>query len=103
MSRSRSSVVRPDHIDYCLHLVFDVGGGVRMTRLAGSTRPHERAMQLTVRLPKSVFDVVALRAAIQVDDVITTPKIDISATQEALRRAIGAEVLITVEAQEQPE
>lgn len=101
MSARMSSVSR-DHIVYCLQLVLDRDGGVRMTRTAGKLKPTERAMALTVQLPTAIFKTPSLTATINVDDAhnLTLPPIDVAAVQEALRGAVGAEVLITVQSQE---
>lgn len=100
----KHSIVRADHVDYSMVLVFDDKGGARMTRSQGKMSPNERALALTVRLPTSIFKRPALRASIEVAaGEISIPPIDIAATQEALHDAFGADVLITIDQQENPQ
>lgn len=99
----RMSQVRHDCIEYCLQLVFDRTGGVRMTRTPGQLDPDERAMALTVKLPTSVFKRASFVARIEVaENEISIPPISVEALGGALRDQFGADVLLTVQQQEQP-
>lgn len=103
MGNPRASFIGRDMIQYTMQLVFDDAGGARMTRLAGKLAENERAMQLTVELPKSIFKRPALTAAIKVEPhEVSIPPVDLTAVQDALRDAFGAEVLLTIQTQEQP-
>ncbi len=100
---ARASVIRSDTIEYGLQLVFDDQGGARTTRTAGKLAANERAMSITVTLPKSIFKRTSLTATIKVEDNdFSIPPIDISAIQSSLRDAFGADVVLTVNTQELP-
>jgi hypothetical protein len=87
-----------DFWQYAMYLIFDKSGDVRLTRGYPELKPSERAISLTVDLPKAMFTVPSLRAQITIEPPTAhPPQIDVKAAQEALAGALGANVSITVE------
>lgn len=64
----RHSTVVGDKITYSLWLVLNRGGSVRITREQPGLSPSERAMRLTVTLPKSIFKTPTLEGSITITD-----------------------------------
>lgn len=94
---SKASIVRHDHIEYSLWLIFDDKGGVRLSRLRAGLNRNERAVALTVKLPTSIFKVPELKVTLTVpagaNDI---PPINIEAATEALRAAVGCDIDVKV-------
>lgn len=63
---------------------------------------NERAINLKIKLPLSLFTLPSLTARIEVDEPVQAISIDTSAIAEAVRGAIGMDVDIQVHQQEQP-
>lgn len=100
MAHQMSSVTR-DRIEYCLQLIFDDKGGVRITRKQGQLDANERAMSLTVTLPTSIFKRPAITATIEIaDEAYALEPIDISVARTALRDAFGCDINLTVNTEE---
>jgi hypothetical protein len=94
---ARTSSIRLDKIEYSLWLVFDEKGAVRMTRTMPSVGRGERAMQLTLIVPRSVFRTPQLKATIAIaEGAPIVQNIDIDAATEALRKSIGVDVDLRV-------
>lgn len=97
MSKGPFSVRRGDQIEYALHLIFDVDGGVRMMRGAPSLSRGERSLALTVKLPVALFVTPQLCATVTVDGSDPpVPVIDVTAAREALRSALGVDIDLRV-------
>lgn len=80
-----------------LWLIFDSGGGVRMTRLQPGLAADERAMQLEVKLPIALFRTPQLKASIEIEhQEPTVPPIDLTAATDALKTALGCDVEVRV-------
>jgi hypothetical protein len=93
----RYSVVRADHVEYGFWLVFDEAGGVRMSRGEPFLSRGERAMNLTAKLPRSLFATPQLRATINVVDGSPEVKqIDVGAAERALKHALGVDIDLRV-------
>ena len=104
MGSPRASTIYLDRIEYTMQLIFDDKGGARMTRIQGKLASNERALDLTVTLPITMFKRPSLTASIKVDpSQIEVPPIDMTTLGNALRDQFGADVLITIDRQEQPE
>lgn len=98
------SIIRRNEIEYPMVLIFDADGGVRLTRAEGKLKPNERTMHLAVTLPRSIFKRPTLKAEVKVDPIdISIPPVKVDAIQDALRDAFGADVLLTIQTQEQPQ
>lgn len=94
-------MIMRDKIEYAMILIFDDKGGARMTRVPGKLAANERAMDLSVTLPTSMFKRPSLKASIEVQPgEISIPPIDLAALSSTLRDAFGADVLLTVHSQE---
>lgn len=94
---AQHSVRRADHIEYGFWLIFHDDGGVRMSRGQPNCSRDERGMKLTARLPLSLFSTPSLRAEINITDRVSdVPPIDLSAAGEALRSALGVDVVLTL-------
>lgn len=94
----RYSFRRDDNWEYGLSLVFNDKGDVRMSRGQPSLAAGERAVSLTVTLPRALFRVPSLSARLTVDapDPSAVPQIDVQAAEAALRQVVGCDVQITV-------
>jgi hypothetical protein len=87
---SRTSVVLAESIEYGLWLIFDQQGGIRMTRTAPFVDRDERAMALTLTVPRSVFRTPQLSARIAVQEgAPAVGEIDIEAVGAALKQTTG--------------
>ena len=88
---------RGSHIEYSLWLIFDRGGSVRLSRAQPSLGRSEKAVALTVKLPKSLFSEPAYRATLTVDDPsLELLPIDLVAAREALKGALGVDIDLKV-------
>lgn len=84
-------------ISYSFWLAFDDLGAVTLTRAKPNLGRSERGMQLTVTLPKALFQTPELSASIKVDSPVGTPlKIDATAAAEALSKSLGMPVDLVV-------
>lgn len=93
----RASTISREKVEYGLWLLFDENGSLRMTRTAPSVGRNERAMHLTLTVPRSVFRTPQLKASIEVaEGAPAVQEIDIDAASEALRRVIGVDVDLRV-------
>ncbi len=93
----RYSIIRGNYVEYSLWLIFDETGGVRTTRAVPSLARSERAMALTLTIPRAIFRTPQLAAKITIEDSeAKMPTIDITAAETALRQAIGCDVQISV-------
>lgn len=98
---NRHSSIRATEIEYTLNLVFDDKGGCRMTRGPGGLAMNERAVALTVSLPRALFRTPSLSAKLTIDAPDQPPPtIDLHAVEAAVRGVIGADVRISVEGNE---
>lgn len=67
MSTPHSYVGR-DQISYTGHLVVDEKGGMRLTRAAPSLDRGERAVQVKLNIPRSIFKTPSLAVNIDISD-----------------------------------
>lgn len=94
---ARHTFTRADTLEYGLWLIFDSEGGARMTRGVPSVDRNERAVSLTVTLPKALFRTPSLSARLTIDAPDQPlPSIDVRAAQEALRTALGVDIDLRV-------
>lgn len=96
----KSSIIDATSITYDAHLVFDVDGGLRLTRQASALARGERSMAIVLRVPRSVFAEPALKASITIAD--DTHRSEIIAkvghnAAEVLREHMGVDLNLTVE------
>lgn len=98
---ARQSQRRADHWECCFFLIFDSVGNVRLTRTAPGLASNERSMAVTTRIPYTLFQTPSLRATIDITDhVQPLPVIDLTAAGEALRNAIGWDVVMSIKGPE---
>ena len=91
------STVRAEHIEYSLWLIFDATGSARMCRGEPYCARGERAVSLSVTLPKSLFHVPQLKVSLTVPDGATQiPPIDIVAAADALKATFGVDFDVSV-------
>ncbi len=94
---ARTSFVRQDRVEYSFWLAFDEQGGLRMTRTEPGVERGERAMAMTLTIPRTLFRTPSLRAKIEVEDQgPPNLQIDTGAVAEAIRQVIGADVDLVV-------
>lgn len=80
-------------IAFSLWLIFARSGTVRATRTAPNLDRGERAMALSIVLPKSLWSTPALRATIEVPEVSAPPPtVDIRAAADALKTVLGVDI-----------
>jgi hypothetical protein len=97
MRYGRSSTVKDGNVIVPLWLIFDATGTVRMTRGEPDVSRSERAMQLTVTVPLSLFKTPTIAATLTIDaPVAAIPQIDVTAAAEALRGVIGCDIDVRV-------
>ncbi|MRX32781.1 hypothetical protein [Aminobacter sp. MDW-2] len=93
----RNSRVTATHVIYGFWLVFEEGGGVRLTRTEPALDRAERSMFLNATLPRSLWNTPTLRANIGVKH---GPEggfnIDLDVAADALRAALGVDVDLRV-------
>lgn len=93
MAGPRYSRVTAKEVNYSPWLVFEEAGSVRLTRSEPSLHRAERAMHLSMTLPRSLWAVPQLRATITVPDGASTiPPINIELAREAMKAAIGVDI-----------
>lgn len=92
---ARMTTERPDHLEFALWLIFDREGSVRLVRSNPALSRTERAVSLTAKMPKSLWETPSLRAELTVADNGQTT-VDIQAVAEAVRLAIGVDIDIIV-------
>lgn len=91
------STVRSNEVEYSMWLAFDEAGGVRMTRGKPACDRKERAMALTIKVPRRIFSTPELSARIEIADPgAAIPQINIDAASAALREVVGCDVEITI-------
>lgn len=94
---SQFSVNRGDHWDIGFWLVFDSGGGVRLTRGNPSLERNERGMQMSVKVPQALFKTPTLRASLTIDaPEPAVPPIDLTAAAAALKQTLGCDVDVRI-------
>lgn len=94
---NKFSIVRADEIDYGMWLAFSEDGSVRMSRGAPALARNERAMSLSIKVPRRIFSTPELSARIEIADPgAPIPQINIDAVSAALREVIGCDVEVTV-------
>lgn len=97
MANNRNTTIGRDAIDYGLWLAFRSDGTVRMTRSQPALDRDERAMSLSIKVPKRIFATPQLSARIEIADPGEhSPQIDIAAAQAALRDVMGVDVEIAI-------
>jgi hypothetical protein len=95
------SVNRGDSWDVSFWLIFDSGGGVRLTRGQPSLSRDERGMKLDVKLPHALFKTPMLRASMTIEaQEPIVPPIDLTAAAAALKGALGCDVDVRIVEQE---
>ncbi len=95
--RKKASIVTKDAIQYSLWLVFDDRGDARMTRTRPGLGRSERAVELSVKLPMSLFRTPEMRVSLNVpDNAVEIPPIDIEAAANALRAVVGCDIDVRV-------
>lgn len=91
------SVNRGDHWDISCWLIFDSGGGVRLTRGQPDLSRNERGMKLEVKLPHALFKTPMLQASMVIEaQEPIVPPIDLSAAASALKMSLGCDVDIRI-------
>lgn len=94
---TRASTIRHDHIEYGFWLIFDSRGGLRMTRTEPSISRNERSMYVTATLPIALFQTPSLTAKLNVSNPdLPIPTINLQATAEAMRAALGVDIDLTI-------
>lgn len=94
---NRHSAITAARIVYGLWLIFDESGSIRLTRARPAIGRGERAMELSLAVPRSLFRTPELSASITIESSDNPPPyIDISAAETALRQAIGCDVEISI-------
>lgn len=94
---ARHSSVLANHIEYTFWLVFDDQGGMRMARGRPGTNRNERAMEITARLPRSLFRTPELRATIKIDEAASMDfNLNVEAASDALKAALGVDLDLQV-------
>lgn len=98
---ARTSIRRGDHIEFSYYLIFDVHGGVRVTRTPPSTNSHERSMHVISKIPLSAFRVPQLRATITVEESDIGPlEAKVDAAAEQLKATLGVDFDIQIRKQD---
>ena len=93
----RHSLISRDAIEYAMWIVFKEDGSARMVRGMPSIDRGERAMSLSITVPKKIFRTPQLSARISIADPGEhTPQIDIEAASAALREVVGCDVEIAI-------
>jgi hypothetical protein len=91
------SLNRADHWEVGFWLVFDAGGGVRLTRGEPGLGRNERGMAMTVKVPHALFKTPSLRATIAIDaPEPVVPPIDLTAAAAALKQSLGCDVEVRI-------
>jgi hypothetical protein len=93
MSRGRKET--PTHIEFAIWLTFDYFGSVRVTKQEPDLGRNERAMFMTVKLPKALFTIPSLRANVTVDDQ-GAPSLDVTAIADAVKLATGLDIDVRI-------
>ena len=94
---NRESCISRDSIEYSFWLAMAEDGTLTMTRKEPRLDRRQRAMALTLKVPRTIFRTPTLKASIEIADPgLTAPAIDISAASAALRDVIGCDVQIEV-------
>lgn len=89
---------------YHFWLVFDSAGSLRLTRKEPAVGRQERAMAMSVTLPRSLFSTPTLKARVTVPEgEAQAIDIDIDTVSDAIKLAIGADIDLVVRREEQPE
>lgn len=97
MGNARHTTNHGSTIEYGLWLVFRSDGTVRLTRNNPNVDRYERAMALSVTLPKSIFSTPSLRGTIVIaDPPAERAVIDVQAASAVLREAIGVDIDLVV-------
>lgn len=99
--RSRHSSVTASSIGYSMWLIFDPIGNARMSRGETALKANERAMQITVALPTSLFKTPSLSGSIVITDDQARDKIIAAVEHDAakvLRDNLGLNLNLKVEA-----
>lgn len=88
-----------EHIEFDIWIALDGSGGtIRTTRTEPDLSRNERAMFVTIKVPRSIFSLPLLKGEITVDDPGTgnlTAKVQHNAN-EALRQALGVDIDLKV-------
>jgi hypothetical protein len=93
----RHSAKRADHWEIGFWLIFDVNGGVRLTRGEPDLGRFERGMQMTIKIPHALFKTPTLRASIDIQSPEPAVQpIDLTAAAEALKLSIGCDVDVRI-------
>lgn len=94
---NRYSRPKGEGIEYSFWLAFNANGDVRLTRQQPDIKRTERSMKCTAVLPKSLFVIPELHAAITIQEPDAAMfNIDIEAAGEALRAVIGTDIDIRI-------
>lgn len=97
MSRGPFSLKRSDHWEIAFWLIFDSGGGVRLTRAEPGLGRSERGMAMTVKVPHALFRTPALRATMTIEAPEPhVPPIDLTAAAAALKQSLGCDVDVRI-------
>lgn len=93
-----------DTITYDFWLSFNrYGGAPKATKNSPNLSADDRAMRVTVALPKSIFIRPQLSAKITVDEeLVPTPHIDVQAIEGAIESVIGGTVIMEIVSPEPP-
>jgi len=97
----RYSSILPDAIEYSLWLAFSQDGDVSMTRGEPKLSPNQRAMRLSIKVPKAVFVTPSITAKIEipnpgVDDSGRITAVVRQAAEKSLKEVFGVDVVLEV-------
>lgn len=96
---NRHSVITGTTIEYSGHLIVDGKGGMKLSRSQPGLAPGERAIKLTVKVPRAIFKTPALVASIEVPQDTSPPVINaetLGQIENALSMGVGLKVSVTV-------
>lgn len=91
---TRFSSVRSDHVEYSGWLVVDEAGGMKLGRARPSLSTKERAVAISLTVPRSVFKTPELKVSIEVSE--GRPP-DMSAVAQTVADALAAGTDLKVE------
>ena len=96
---ARNTMVTGNSISFEGWLVISSTGKMSLTRNSPKLSPNERAVNLSLKVPKALFKTPALKASITIPDSVIPPEISagtIAQLENVLKSGMGMDFEITV-------